>query len=628
MGACQGLQAEHVDRVDDALLHLAHESPNVFTEELKFPMYVVPLQTFMHMTAVQPFEVLMQKEALVRYEPHMGDAIFVSHQWAGQNHPDPDFRQLRVLQGALENMMRSSMEIPGPALAFVILGERRCFHSSELMASALFIWYDYFCCPQLETKPSNEATSDLQNAVDSIPGYVYRAKFFFVLAPVVQHASDGTLIGKKAWKTRGWCRVERVAREFQDDPRIVYVDSPEIQTLMEPFESMLAPPGEGVFSVASDKERVLKFMKSMLQTHLCSLLQTADLYRYRFLLNRYRTHLEAFSVQVAAASTRANVLAPVEPSGSAAESASLVSLLVPFLRENGFRDVWRREFGWTPVCFAALRGDPSILEALLHLRADVNEEVTQSDEEHHIHAHNTLLHVCAQFSNNDGLKLLIDHKADINARGDKTGCTPLHRAGIGDNPEGVILLLRAGCDPYLREKLADQNVLYPAWVWGSQRAVQVMLEHIPGLDISCLLHFGILGGSNTGESVAKLIAAGADINEQFRFLPDRWDPVFALLAAFFRKFHGSKLSFIISNFYGATPLAISLLTSSLEAASYLIEAGADVNIRNACGLLPIELAAATSAPSYMVQRLKEKAAHGKPTQNIAGVALETVCISF
>ena len=28
----------------------------------------------MHMTAVQPFEVLMQKEALVRYEPHMGDS--------------------------------------------------------------------------------------------------------------------------------------------------------------------------------------------------------------------------------------------------------------------------------------------------------------------------------------------------------------------------------------------------------------------------------------------------------------------------------------------------------------------------------------------------------------------------
>ena len=34
------------------------------------------------------------------------------------------------------------MEIPGPALAFVILGERRCFHSSELMVSPLFMWYD------------------------------------------------------------------------------------------------------------------------------------------------------------------------------------------------------------------------------------------------------------------------------------------------------------------------------------------------------------------------------------------------------------------------------------------------------------------------------------------------------
>ena len=28
--------------VDDALLHLAHESPNVFTEELKFPMHLCP----------------------------------------------------------------------------------------------------------------------------------------------------------------------------------------------------------------------------------------------------------------------------------------------------------------------------------------------------------------------------------------------------------------------------------------------------------------------------------------------------------------------------------------------------------------------------------------------------------
>ena len=28
--------------VDDALLHLAHEKPNVFTEELKFPMHLCP----------------------------------------------------------------------------------------------------------------------------------------------------------------------------------------------------------------------------------------------------------------------------------------------------------------------------------------------------------------------------------------------------------------------------------------------------------------------------------------------------------------------------------------------------------------------------------------------------------
>ena len=92
------------------------------------------------------------------------------------------------------------MHILATVLSFVILGERRCFHSSELMASPLFIWYDYFSCPQLEIKPSDQADSDLQKAVDSIPGYVCRAKFFFVLAPVIEHTVDGTLLGKQAWE--------------------------------------------------------------------------------------------------------------------------------------------------------------------------------------------------------------------------------------------------------------------------------------------------------------------------------------------------------------------------------------------------------------------------------------------
>ena len=171
--------------------------------------------------------------------------------------------------------------------------------------------------------------------------------------------------------------------------------------------------------------------------------------------------------------------------------------------------------------------------------------------------------------------------------------------------DGVLLLLRAGCNPYLCEKLAGVNVLFPAWAWGAQRVTQMMLEQIPGLNISCLLHFGILGCSNTRECITSLVAAGADVNEKFRLFPGWLDPVFALLAAFCRRFHGSTLTFIMSNVSGATPLVCSLITSSFEAASALLDAGADVNIRNACGSLPVELAAAVSAPTSLLEKLTE-----------------------
>ena len=72
MGACQGHKQEA--DLDPALARVADlQKPNVFTAELKFPMYVVPLQIFMGMTEVKPFEVLMQEQVLVKYQPHMGD---------------------------------------------------------------------------------------------------------------------------------------------------------------------------------------------------------------------------------------------------------------------------------------------------------------------------------------------------------------------------------------------------------------------------------------------------------------------------------------------------------------------------------------------------------------------------
>ena len=210
---------------------------------------------------------------------------------------------------------------------------------------------------------------------------------------------------------------------------------------MEPFESLLAPVGEGEFSVDSDRERVLNLMKDMLHTQLLALLRTGDLHRYRFLLNRHRKLLEAFCSEVVALSDQPNTPLGGGHGGNGGNGGHGDPVLARFLRENGFRGPWFREFGWTPVCFAALRGGGDrTLEILLKRQADVNEHITRSDPENHIHKGMSLLHLCAQFGNNEALKLLIDQRANVDAQDDEAGTTPLHRAGIGDNPAAGLAL--------------------------------------------------------------------------------------------------------------------------------------------------------------------------------------------
>ena len=55
-----------------------------------FPMYTLPLPTLLDMGEIEPHEALMAKGALVEFEQKLGKAAFVSHQWVGLNHPDPE----------------------------------------------------------------------------------------------------------------------------------------------------------------------------------------------------------------------------------------------------------------------------------------------------------------------------------------------------------------------------------------------------------------------------------------------------------------------------------------------------------------------------------------------------------
>eukprot|EP00438_Fugacium_kawagutii_P024610 Skav227269 [mRNA] locus=scaffold3803:33616:34630:- [translate_table: standard] len=73
------------------------EDPSPFN--LRYPMYVVPL------------EALLRDGVLVRFNETLGKAMFVSHQWLSNTHPDPQGKQLKVFQQAMRNLLSGSIQV-------------------------------------------------------------------------------------------------------------------------------------------------------------------------------------------------------------------------------------------------------------------------------------------------------------------------------------------------------------------------------------------------------------------------------------------------------------------------------------------------------------------------------------
>lgn len=65
-----------------------------------------------------------------------------------------------------------------------------CQVLSSQSAESLYIWYDYFSCPQL-----GKDGGDLRRAIDSIPSYITRSDLFLALNPAIE---GGTLDEKKS----------------------------------------------------------------------------------------------------------------------------------------------------------------------------------------------------------------------------------------------------------------------------------------------------------------------------------------------------------------------------------------------------------------------------------------------
>ena len=153
------------------------------------------------MAVLMSFEQMRESNSLTVFDEKLGKAIFVSHQWVGNSHPDPNHAQWRVFQEAMQNILLGVTRVSLPISAELAFGRLHCPSAADFNADSLYVWYDYLCCPQ---KLSLHAASDRACAIRSIPTYVARCEYFIILCPIVQHVDKRRTLNLATWAERGW----------------------------------------------------------------------------------------------------------------------------------------------------------------------------------------------------------------------------------------------------------------------------------------------------------------------------------------------------------------------------------------------------------------------------------------
>ncbi|CAE8599289.1 unnamed protein product, partial [Polarella glacialis] len=212
----------------------------------KFPMKCVRVLTFMEWDIMPSYGQLLAKELLV--EPSDNSAVhFISHEWLSRQHPDPDSKQLRRMQGVfLEILAGRSGKLfsPDDFITFskgTSVGNQRhplgAAESAQRSVDTItedilkqdieegLIWLDWSSIPQVldATKDSLEQIlKDQMAAVNSIGAYLDRCLYFWILAPTAIHKDQKTVRDFSTYRTRAWCRLEEWANLLSSRSMIAF----------------------------------------------------------------------------------------------------------------------------------------------------------------------------------------------------------------------------------------------------------------------------------------------------------------------------------------------------------------------------------------------------------------------
>ena len=279
--------------------------------------------------------------------------------------------------------------------------------------------------------------------------------------------------------------------------------------------------------------------------------------------------------------------------------------------------------GYTPLHWAALRGETARAAGLIASGADVDAPV-RSLERYSAEWGDTPLHLAAGAGRIEMVRVLLDAGADVN-RADERGATALHR-GSGDpafvglllsagaevsaadergrtplhwlaryaNAQSARLLLDAGADPQATDHRGE-TPLHRAAMWGNTTMMRTLLaagvSATARADLGTTpLHFAVRQGDPSAITI--LLDHGADIDaaDEFGLTPlhdvarrGRWRLAEVLLAA------GADPD--ARDHFGSAPLHAAVRAGKRTTVNVLLAAGADVNAASDAGTVPLHEAA-------------------------------------
>lgn len=537
---------------------------------MPFPMYTVPLEAVLQMNCVEAHESLKAKGLLVEFEKKLGKAVFLSHQWAAKDHPDPHFAQFSVFQDTMKNILSNRFQqIPVNFVSESFMIGAKPMSTQEFKCGKLFIWYDYFSCPQLEKL--HGADSDLAKAIGSIHAYVTKCSFFFALCPYLEDPADpAKVLNSSTWGNRGWCRLERTMRELSDGSWIL-IRSAESIELVVAYRALGSPTGEGDFAVASDKLKLGPILQAALKGKMIKSMSQSDFATYRLVRNMQRLHLRNFPAELEL---------DLVPGFIPSSSDDTLSSVEHFLYQNGFRNIFEVDTdGFMPLHYAALGGEAQLIKAMLELRADPRITTGKGQPLLGIPPYISSLSLALLCGHNDAARLLIESKAKVQQKG--ALAPALHMAAFSNNVEGIQILLEAGCDPKKEKSLLGLSAAHFACDGNSFAAFEQLVRE--GVNISGLLHaMAMSSKGGIAEITLRLIELRADINEQWhvRSLTPMGGLV-ALQSFRYRFGKDTALTRLGYHLDGSTPLMTALLLGNYETAMLLLREGARLDLRNA-----------------------------------------------